>query len=283
MKKIVIIAVMAAVLSSCGNKKRAAELTSDVDSLKVEIAAKDSMINQAFLDIDEIASSLNQIAIHQNLVAEETEGGEIGKSAKVQIDENILAISELLEKNKSALARLNRTTKQLSDANVEISGLKKLLESLELQISEKNTQIAELSAKLESMDYEIKELSGTIATLASDKEELQGQVSEQTSKLNTVHYIVGLEKDLKEKGVIDTKGFISRTSVVGSNLDELEAADLRTLERIEVGGKKAKLVTSHPEGSYMLVQSNKNITDELVITDKEAFWSNSKILIISYK
>ena len=49
---------------------------------------------------------------------------------------------------------------------------------------------------------------------------------------------------------------------------------VRTTE-ILLGAKKAKLATSHPEGSYRLEGGNK-----LVVLDANAFWSISKYLVV---
>ena len=55
------------------------------------------------------------------------------------------------------------------------------------------------------------------------------------------------------------------------------------MERIPIGKAKVKIVTAHPENSYMLVKGAKDVVEELVITDKDAFWKNSKMLVISHK
>lgn len=290
MKKLIIIVAIASIFGSCG-KEQIAKLGSTKDSLQQVVAMKDSIINEAFMNIDEIASSLGQISTRENLVTKQTEG-DITKTTKQQITDNINAISGLLEQNREALARLDKTTKKLSAANVEIGGLTKLVASLKKQLDEKDANIAELTKEVEKLHGKIAELTTSVTGLSKDKTQLEGTVSEQsdkintqTEKINTVYYIVGTEKDLMAKKIIAKKGTIGRTIIVGSNQnrDGYTKGDLRNIERIPVGGKKATIVSVHPEGSYMLVESSRNVTDEIVITDKDAFWSSSKILIISYK
>lgn len=290
MKKLIIIAAIAAIFGSCG-KAEIAKLGSSKDSLQQVVAMKDSIINEAFLNIDEIASSLGQISQRENIVTKQTEG-DITKTTKQQITENIQAISEMLEKNREALERLDKTTKKLSAANVQISGLNKLVASLKQQLAEKDANIADLTKEVEKLHGKIAELTTSVTGLSEDKSKLEGTVSEQSEKINTqteqintVYYIVGLEKELLAQKIIAKKGVVGRTEVVGSNQsrDNFTKGDLRNIERIPVGGKKATIVTSHPSGSYMLVESKKNVTDEIIITDKNKFWENSKVLIISYK
>lgn len=284
MKKIILMTALAVVAFSCGNKAELEKMAFSKDSLQSVVANKDSVINQAFLDINDIANTINMIAEREKIVAVQT-SQEITKTSKEQINDNINAISELLLKNKNALASLNATSRKLKEANVKIDALTQLVASLEAQLANKNSEIAELSKKLENLNIEVASLNKAVNELQSDKKELQQDVAQKTEEINTVYYIVGLEKDLMKKEIVDKKGFIGRTAVVGSNrnLDSFTKADLRNLERVTVGGKKAKLVTSHPKGSYLEVVGAKGVIDEIVITDAKAFWRDSKVLIISYK
>lgn len=256
------------------------------DSLSQVIAAKDSIINDAFNSIGEIAANINRIAEREKLVTvQASAGGELTKPVKEQIAENIAAISELLDKNRATIARLQVSAKQLKDANVKIEGLQTLIAQLQEQIDQKNAQLAALTDQVKALKVEVESLGHTVANLENDKTELQGTVADQDARLHTVYYIVGDDKELMQKDIVDKKGFIGRTRVVSENasMDDFTKADDRTVERIPIGKTKVRIVTSHPEQSYMLVKGAKDVVEELVITDKTAFWNNSKILVISHK
>lgn len=284
MKKFLLATVLVPLMFSCGNSGEVDKLNSTNDSLKNVVANKDSVLNVAFTDINDIANTLSLIAEREKIVAVQT-SGEITKTTKEQISDNINAISDLLLKNKNALNNLKATTKRLKDANMKIEALNDLVASLQAQIEGKNIEIAELSRKLESLNIEVANLSKTVGELQLDKKELQEDVATKTEEINTVYYIVGVEKELIKKEIVNKEGFIGRTAVVGNNrnLENFTKADLRNLERIPVGGRKAKLVTSHPKDSYLEVVGAKGVIEEIVITDKKAFWRDSKILIVSYK
>lgn len=287
MKKILILAAVAASLASCGPKSEkpdAAALAND--SLSLVIAAKDSIINDAFNSIGEIAANINQIAERENLVTRQTSaGGELTKPVREQIAENITAISELLDKNRATIARLQVSAKRLKDANVQIEGLQTLITQLQEQLDQKNAQLAALTDQVKALKVEVEALGHTVSNLENDKSELQGTVADQDAKLHTVYYIVAADKELVAKDIVDKKGFIGRTRVVSDNasMSDFTRADDRTVERIPVGKSKVKIVTSHPENSYILVKGSKDVVEELVITDKDAFWKNSKMLVISHK
>ncbi|MEG2480064.1 MAG: hypothetical protein RSA50_07305, partial [Mucinivorans sp.] len=262
-----------------------AKTTSEKDSLAMVVAQKDSILNDAFMSIDEIASGLSQISQREKLVTSQS-SGEITRTAKAEIQDNIAAISDLLEKNRQQIASLKYTQKKLKEAGMRIEALDNLVNSLQGQIESKNGEIAELAQKVESLNIEVGKLTDNIRSLEGEKTELKGEVAQKTEELNTVYYVIGVEKELMKAEIIDKEGFIGRTAVLGRNAGDMSKftkGDMRTLERVKVGGKKAKIVSSHPESSYMMVLGAKNMVEEIVITDKNAFWKNSKVLIVSYK
>lgn len=287
MKKILIFAAVATLFASCGPKSEKPDATALAnDSLSQVIAAKDSIINDAFNSIGEIAANINQIAEREKLVTRQTSaGGELTKPVREQIAENITAISELLDKNRATIARLQVSAKKLKEANVKIDALQTLIAQLQEQLDQKNAQLAALTDQVKALKIEVEALGHTVSNLESDKTELQGTVADQDAKLHTVYYIVASDKELVAKDIVDKKGFIGRTRVVSDNasMADFTKADDRTVERIPIGKAKVKIVTSHPEKSYMLVKGAKDVVEELVITDKDAFWKNSKMLVVSHK
>lgn len=286
MKKFLVLAA-AAVFVSCGPKAEKPDTTAMVnDSLAQVVAAKDSIINDAFNSIGEIAANINQIAEREKLVTRQTSaGGELTKPVREQIAENITAIGELLDKNRATIARLQVSARKLQAANVKIDALQTLIAQLQEQLNQKNAQLAALTDQVKALKIEVQALGHTISNLENDKAELQGTVADQDAQLHTVYYIVASDKELKEKGIVNKKGLIGRTRVVSDNasMDNFTKADDRTVERVPIGKAKVKIVTAHPQDSYMLVKGAKDVVEELVITDPNAFWQNSKMLVISHK
>ncbi len=269
--------------TSCGGRRAA---RAQADSLARVVAAKDSIINDAFASINEIAVNVNQIAQREKLITDQTTaaGPELSKHAKDQIIDNMTAIGELLEQNRTTIAKLQITSNQLRQANIQVAALQELVGELQEQLVQKNAQIAALMQQVQSLQIEVASLAELLARLEVDKIVLQSELGQSNLELNTVHYIVGVEKELKQEGIIDKEGFIGRTRVLapGADLSQFTQADSRTLDLVLIGGKRIRVITSHPAESYMLVQNDDRIVEELVITDKEAFWRNTKVLVISY-
>ena len=273
-----------ALLASCVSRQVVVEAESRSDSLELVVSAKDSLINAVFGDINAISENLALIKSRENLitVAGEAEGG---RRPVEEISNDIKAIDRLLRENRSKIESLQRSAALLRKANLRIDGLEKMIADMNRQLAEKKTEVEQLRESLVRMGDEVKSLTEEVAVRSAEVENLSGEKVELQNQLNTVYYIVGAEKELRDAQIINKQGFIGRTLTVGrnSNFDSFTMADSRLLTEIPVGQKKATLVTSHPEGSYELVTDSNKIVEKLLITDPVRFWESSKILIISYK
>ena len=273
-----------ALLASCVSRQVAVEAESRSDSLELVVSAKDSLINAVFADINAISENLALIKSRENLitVAGESEGG---RRPVEEIDNDIKAIDRLLRENRAKIESLQRSAAQLRKANLRIDGLEKMIADMNRLLAEKKAEVEQLRERLVRMGDEVKSLTEEVAVRSAEVENLSGEKVELQNQLNTVYYIVGAEKELRDAQIINKQGFIGRTLTVGrnSNFDSFTMADSRLLSEVPVGQKKATLVTSHPEGSYELVTDANKVVEKLIITDPVRFWESSKILIISYK
>ena len=273
-----------ALLASCVSRQVAVEVESRSDSLELVVSAKDSLINAVFADINAISENLALIKSRENLitVAGESEGG---RRPVEEIDNDIKAIDRLLRENRAKIESLQRSAAQLRKANLRIDGLEKMIADMNRQLAEKKAEVEQLRESLVRMGDEVKSLTEEVAVRSAEVENLSGERVELQNQLNTVYYIVGAEKELRDAQIINKQGFIGRTLTVGrnSNFDSFTMADSRLLSEVPVGQKKATLVTSHPEGSYELVTDANKVVEKLIITDPVRFWESSKILIISCK
>lgn len=285
MKQVIVMALGAAfVLASCVSKSTAVKVEVQRDSLVTVVGEKDSLINAVFEDLNAISENLALIKTRENLisVAGETEGG---RRPVAEINNDIAAIDRLLQDNKRKIASLQRAAAQLRKANLRIDGLEKMIADINAQLVEKKSEIAELRESLTRMGAEVENLTEEVAVQSTRAENLTTEKLELENQLNTVYYIVGPEKELREAQIIDKQGFIGRTLTVNKtgNLESFTKADSRLLSEIPVGRKKVSVVTAQPADSYELVTDADKIVEKLLITDPVRFWEASKVLIISYK
>ena len=284
-KPMIVAAALAAIaFTSCVSKQVAVQAESQRDSLAVVVSEKDSLINAVFSDINAISENLAMIKSRENLitVAGDTEGV---RRPVEEINNDIAAIDRLLQENKAKIASLQRTAAQLRKANLRIDALEKMIADLNGQLAQKSSEIEQLRENIARMGIEVQTLTEEVAQRDARVESLSGEKVELQNQLNTVYYIVGSEKELRDAQIINKEGFIGRTLTVGdmSNLDSFTVADSRLLTEIPIGQKRVTVVSSHPEDSYELVTAADKSVEKLLITDPGRFWESSRVLIVSYK
>ena len=205
-----------ALLASCVSRQVAVEAESRSDSLELVVSAKDSLINAVFADINAISENLALIKSRENLitVAGESEGG---RRPVEEIDNDIKAIDRLLRENRAKIESLQRSAAQLRKANLRIDGLEKMIADMNRQLAEKKAEVEQLRESLVRMGDEVKSLTEEVAVRSAEVENLSGEKVELQNQLNTVYYIVGAEKELRDAQIINKQGFIGRTLTVGRN------------------------------------------------------------------
>ncbi len=251
------------------------QLEQDRQSVASESTMKDSTINSMFGAFNRISENLRAIKEKQGLLGKNEHGGvEAGKDVEQKMASDLHAIDSLLTENKKLIARMRKNAK----ANgAKIAELQKTIDGLEQTIAEKDTEIGTLKEQLTSTNASL----ASMIQMYQDKDQ---QSTMQRSELNTAYYCVGSQKELKANHVLTKEGgvigigSVSKLNTQGMNLDYFKKIDVTTTLEIPVNAKKAKLITSHPAGSYKMEGEGK--VDKLVITDAGVFWSVSKYLVI---
>ncbi|MCM1249796.1 MAG: hypothetical protein NC209_01435 [Alistipes sp.] len=284
MKRILVMAAALCALTSCVRKQAVLELADQRDSLSAAVLQKDSLIGAVFEDIHAILGNLSEIKMRENLIAvpEDAEGGMLPIR---RIDSDLAAIDRLLQENRAKIASMEGIARRLRRADVKIEALEKTIVSLHEQLADKTAEVEELRGRLAESEAQLAVLETQVAERDAEVKQLNDENVELESRLNTVYYIVGEEKELLDAQIVDKEGFIGRTLVAGRNgaLGSFVEADSRLLSEIPIGRKRATVVTTHPDGSYELQSGEDRRVEKLVITDPARFWESSKVLIVSYR
>ena len=179
-----------------------------------------------------------------------------------------------MNKNKQRIASLRSKLKESNNKNDE---LEKFITRLTADIEQKDAQINDLKGQLEKLNIEMANLNTTY-------EESSQESAVKTEKLNTAFYAFGTSKELIKNNVLTKEGgFIGMGKTAKMKEDFNKAyftkIDITTLNEIALSAKKAKMVTTHPAGSYK-IEGADGKAEKLVITNPEEFWSTSKYLVI---
>lgn len=286
MKKILIMAAAALMMTACGNNKTGRQQADEMDLLMREVQLKDSLLAEVFSSMGDITGNLNLIKEREGIVTAAVSSGEIGREPTAAVTEDINAIDRLLISNRETIQKLENSLARLRKENVaNVAQLEKVIADMKTQSEAQAAQIAELKETLRGKDIVIEDLTETIERLDHTRTELEGVLSEQQKQLNTGYYIIGSKKELVASGIVDKSGFISKTLKVNEegSLDKLTKVDTETFDEVLIGRKKVEVVTPHSADSYKLVMNDSGEYVSLVITDKQKFWERSKVLVISYK
>ncbi len=280
LKLVVAAAVIAAsslfTISCGGSEKEANPLADSLASVNGELngqlSEKEVALQEFVNSFNEIQENLNAIKEKEKIVTASSQSGDV-KSKEETIKEDIQAIYDLMAKNKN---RIGSLSKKLKNANSKIAGLEQMIATLQAQIDAKDGEISDLKAQLESKNIEL-------SNIVMNLENVEAESSAKTEKLNTAFYAFGTSKELKEKNVITKEGgFIGMGKSTklkdDFNKEYFTKVDASQVTSINIGSKKAKIITSHPTSSYKLV--GEKTVEKIEILNAEDFWSNSKYLVI---
>ncbi|MBR5512124.1 MAG: hypothetical protein IKU50_07965 [Bacteroidaceae bacterium] len=279
-KTIFLLVAIATLFASCTNGPKKADLISQNDSLRSVLASRDAAMDEMINTINVVEQGFKAINEAQGRINLDA-AAEQSKLVTLQKDINF--INETLQKNKQQIAELEE---KLNKNQSYSKQLKTMVEKLKKELAEKNEQIAalqqELSQKnihIEELDKSVQQLTGSVDELNATKAANEKIISAQENALNTVWYAIGTKSELKEQKILDGKKVLRDAA---ANMSYFTKCDRRELKTIETHEKNAKLLTTHPEGSYKL-ERNSEKKYVLTITDADNFWSVSKYLVIQVR
>lgn len=291
MRKLVILLVSFGLFfQSCTNEAEMNKVKAQRDSLQQRVNQKTDMMQKLIGSFNEIEANLETIKEKEEIINLSAKKDELPKNSIDKINTDILSIYDLMVKNKKKLNDLERKLSKTAGKNTE---LRKMFKVLKKRIEEKDYAISELKKDLKSkkiiisnLNSDINKLSDELDSLNSSNIQKTEQITQQDKALNTAFYAVGTKKELKKNQIITNKGGIIGIGSVKKlkenfNKDYFTEVDIRKVTEISLRTRKAKVITTHPPESYILV-GDKTI-EKLVIKDPEKFWSISKYLVIMIK
>ena len=279
MKKVMMAFSAALVLFSCGENTNAyKELQAKLDSVtrindsyEADLAETDSLVANVLTNFQDISTAEKMIDVNPR--------GEMSQTQKERIKNNVTLINDKLRASTEALDAL---TQKLAAGGTENKRLRHTIAALKKDLEVQRQRIIALTEELQRKDLAIGALDSIVTTLGQDVERLNETTAKQASTLatqdkemHTVRYCVGTKSDLKDFKLLQS----GRLVTDGADLSYFTTADQRKLSQIPLYSRDAKILTTHPASSYVLIaDGEKNLT--LNIKDHKAFWSTSRMLVI---
>ena len=282
MKRFLCLTLCVAALAGCTNVKREKELAAQNDSLTVALSEKNMALDQAMQAIADIQEGFRAINEAEGRVSVQSQGGE-GITDAERLKEDILFIQQKMEANRKQIAELE---KKLKAGGAETANLRKVLANLQQELNDKVASIAALQGELARKNIRIAELDSAVVILTGDVDALQEitevqqeVIEQQVDQLNTAWYVYGTIKELKEQNILNKGEVLTSTEYNKNYFTEI---DIRDDKVFPLYAKRAKLLTTHPAGSYEFTKDDdKQLT--LCVLDPETFWSVSRYLVIQVR
>lgn len=285
--RIAIILLVMLVFWGCADKEKMAQLEeqkaqieTEYNLLVKESATKDQFIEEYTRTVNEVYENLEKIREREGFLSKASRSMENNENAslKEKMLSDINSIDSYLQSSKKNIRELKE---KMKNSQLKIESLEKTVENLSRTLDEKEKYIAELRTQTEQLTLQIAEVKVQL----QEKDE---QLQKQDQRLNTVFYIIGTEKELKEKGIIEEKGGflgMGKTAKIATNLnyDYFTSTSISNIGRIPIyiDREKVNIISPHSPESYNLVERDKNET-VLEITNPDEFWK-LRYLVILYK
>jgi hypothetical protein len=258
-------------------------------------AQKDSLARVVMAADDFIMAIDSQIRTVKGLPAPKR----VKKSFESPIAEQIERRKEVLARVNALVQRAKTTATQLADARELEKTLRGEKETLEHQLTETTEKLSNAEGRLTDDHSMIAELSETIerqtATIASLELRVDSLVTE-TRTMGATHYrayyIVGTERELLQKGVIEREGGANlliahpgRTLQPARSLDPtlFTPIDQREVHSITVpdSTKRYRVVSRQNLDKAVVADRDKStFKGNVKIAEPDQFWAGSRYLIL---
>jgi len=284
MKKLICtVCIMAAMgLLSCGNETE--KMKNAKDSVEAVSQQRQALLDDLTETLVDVSTSLDSIAAGQGML---TTSGETKGLTRQQIKEKLEGFKQLLADNREKLDKMQSLLAQRDD---KLGKLSALISHLNKELDEREATINKLTAVINDQKVTIEDLQAHVErneVLMGEMEEENVQQREQLSKqdaeLNSVYYVMGTTKQLKNQGLLKG-GFLKKNKVDFNQIDKskLNKVDKRMFTSLTIPGKKAKVMSGQPEDSYQIIEQDNN-SCLFKITNVNRFWDVSNVLVIEIK
>lgn len=283
MKKLVYAVTVMAMVACGGNKQESDNaLQQQRDSLQAIIDMKDSELNDIMNTFNEVQQGIQNIAAAEGRVTVADNNLEAAGNKEIVID-NMRYIQEMMNQNRQLIEQLKS---KVNASSINAKKLNETIEALQAQVNEQAARIQELQAQLAEKDVqilaqgeEISNLNDNVVALTEDNRQKAETMAAQDADLNTAYYVFGTKRELEHQKILQKGEVLKSDDFVK---DYFTKIDIRTKKEVKFYSKSAKMLTSHPAGSYTLTKDEKG-EYQLQITDVKKFWSVSKYLVVLVK
>lgn len=258
------------------------------DSLMTKLAAQKDSLTGVVIDADQfIAKVDSQISSVKGVHAKK--GKQVVESP---IQQQILDRKAMLERVDALVKRTKATAAELAEARKDIAALKGEVDRLGAENAQLKTQSEQEQQMIASLQATIERQTQTINQYAARVDSLNGEMKNLGSKTYRAYYVIGTEKELLAKHVIEREGGANlliahpgRTIQPARALDStaFTAIDQRDVHEIAVPDTlhRYQVVSRQSlDAADVHDRDNASFRGNLKIAEPDKFWAPSRYLIL---
>lgn len=286
---LILVVFLGFIVGSCrqnNNSEREELLQAERDSLLQVANANQEELEKMTSFFDDVSACIDSIAIQEALLIPEVYKETNNKKVNSKdLTDKLNLLAEVIIGQKERIAHLVDSLNNRVDTT-RIAGLRKTIEFLTNQLTQKENQISMLKAELSSeqknvrnLTSRVNQLTSTVGKLEEQNSNLTDAVKYQSEVINEGYVLVADKNQLKDMGIVEG-GFLkkSKTNLGNINLSKCSKVNISIFTELPIKAKSVKILSPVPAGSYSIKSSGDS--QVIKVTDPNAFWSLSNILVI---
>lgn len=274
--------VLTSMLFSC-NVNNEKEQQSLAEVTKQELATALNERDQLLSLVKEVSAGLNEIKQLENIMTIAANKQYENPGQKNRILADIACLKKKIQQRKTHLddleSKLQKSTINGKELQETIKALRTQIDSQMEEIESLRQQLTAANEHIGALNNAVDSLNTTVSTVTGERYAAQEASVKLENKLNACFYVIATKSELKKHNIIES-GFLRKTKLMKGDFDKdfFVISDKRTLTTLPLNATKVKVLSSHPENSYELIEENGQKT--LKINNPDKFWSLSNYLVI---
>lgn len=281
-KHLFILMVLTSMLLSC-NVNNEKEQQSLAEVTKQELATALNERDQLLSLVKEVSAGLNEIKQLENIMTIAANKQYENPGQKNRILADIASLKKKIQQRKTHLddleSKLQKSTINGKELQETIKALRTQIDSQMEEIESLRQQLTAANEHIGALNNAVDSLNTTVTTVTGERYAAQEASVKLENKLNACFYVIATKSELKKHNIIESS-FLRKTKLMKGDFDKdfFVISDKRTLTTLPLNATKVKVLSSHPENSYELIEENGQKT--LKINNPDKFWSLSNYLVI---
>ncbi len=274
--------VLTSMLFSC-NVNNEKEQQSLAEVTKQELATALNERDQLLSLVKEVSAGLNEIKQLENIMTIAANKQYENPGQKNRILADIASLKKKIQQRKTHLddleSKLQKSTINGKELQETIKALRTQIDSQMEEIESLRQQLTAANEHIGALNNAVDSLNTTVSTVTGERYAAQEASVKLENKLNACFYVIATKSELKKHNIIES-GFLRKTKLMKGDFDKdfFVISDKRTLTTLPLNATKVKVLSSHPENSYELIEENGQ--KNLKINNPDKFWSLSNYLVI---